>query len=90
MKLKEAKVLSRPQVFFVKAWDPEEGDISTYAGPFHSKNDAENFAEKMAQLDQQKYAGLIDYDFPEYYVETLLGPEEFRQEIEKHLDEFAG
>ena len=88
-KLNEARYDHRA-VYFVQAFDPEDGDISTYAGPFPSEAEANKFANHMISRDKQYFGERVDWnDLPAYHVEKLLPPDAFIEEINQHVEQFA-
>lgn len=77
-------------VYFVQAFDPEDGDISTYAGPFDKKSLAENFAHNMARRDEREFGESVDMnDLPSYNVEQLLSESQFAEAMYNHVKVFA-
>jgi hypothetical protein len=84
--LLEAKY-AKQVTYIVQAFDPEDGDMGTYAGPFTNEQDAKKFAATMqarfrgASEDAQEY-------LPSYHVETLLEADPFIEQIDNHVSAF--
>ena len=77
-------------VYFVKAFDQEDGDISTNAGPFKSEAEAKKFARQMGQRDSEKFKGRVNEDdLPSYFVEELLAIDAFVEIMDRHTEQFA-
>jgi len=95
MRLEDIKQLNEAgyagrEVYFVQAFDPEDGDISTYAGPFDKKSLAENFAHNMARRDQREFGDRVNpNDLPAYHVEKLLNESQFAEAMYNHVEVFA-
>jgi len=88
-KLTEARYAGR-EVYFVGAFDPEDGQLDTFAGPFNNKATAENFAHNMAERDKREFKGKINpNDFPTYNVEKMLNESDFAEAMYNHIEVFA-
>lgn len=89
-KLTEARYTTGKETYFVQALDPEDGDISLYAGPFQDEQSAEKFTKQMRDRDKKRYKDRVNQDdLPSYYVEKLLPADEFIEMMDQHIEVFA-
>jgi hypothetical protein len=85
----EAKYASQ-KLWVVNAFDPEEGLLEVYAGPFTSEDEANNFAKSLSTTIKQMFEQAGGHDeFGKYYLDDLPifsvieidNPDVFKNEI---------
>ncbi len=92
--LNEAKYTTGGKtVYFVKAFDPEDGDLETYAGPFQNEHHAKKFQKVATALVKKRLRASEDpeyhkNDMPVFIIEKIVEPEVFLQEINRHIESF--
>lgn len=96
MKLKqlnEARYTTGKIVYFVQAFDPEDGDLEQYAGPFHDEASAKKFATIVDRAVENKFNDM-DTDehlrqyLPTFHVQKIMDPQDFLQAMNVHLGSF--
>lgn len=94
MKLKqlnEARYTTGKTLYFVQAFDPEDGDMEQYAGPFFNEASAKKFANAMFAAGENKFNNM-DTDeqyrqyLPTFHVQTIMDPQDFLQAMIRHLE----
>jgi len=82
--------------YIVQAWDPEDGDLETYAGPFNNKATAEKFAKRANETTENKFNNMDIKDeqyrqyLPTFHVQEIIDPQDFLQVMNKHLEQMLG
>lgn len=72
-------------LYFIQAFDPEDGLLETFAGPFDNKNEANKFVKWMERHDQKKFGDRVNpNDMIVYGVHEMLSAEDFIKEMEEH------
>ncbi len=95
MRLEDIKNLTEAgyvgkSLYFIQAYDPEDGLLDTYAGPFNSKNEAKKFVKWMEHHDQEMFGDRVDInDIPSYMINEMSSAKDFIKEMEEHIEVFA-
>jgi len=78
--------------YVVQAFDPEDGDLETYAGPFNNKATAEKFAKTANDTTENKFNNMdVEDDYrqylPTFHVQKIMNPQDFLQAMNNHLEQ---
>jgi len=98
MKLKqltEAKYAKGRTVYFVSAFDPEDGDMEQYAGPFQDKEMAKKFVQVAHATTEKAFVtvGVEDAHrmyLPNFHVQKIMDPETFLRTMNEHIETMFG
>lgn len=96
--LLEAKYAGR-ETWIVQVFDPEEGLIEEFAGPFNTENEAQKFANELrATLEQlinqaggeEEYGDYALHDLPGFNVSQLDSPDVLQNKYIESVREYYG
>ena len=81
--------------YFVQAFDPEDGDLEQYAGPFNDESSAEKFAKFATTAAEKKFTDMDTEEeyrayIPTFHVQKIMVPQDFLQAMNRHLEQMLG
>lgn len=88
--LTEAGYVGNNSLYFIQAYDPDDGLLDIFAGPFKSKAEAKKFVKWMDHHDREMFGDRVDINnMPSYTINEMSSADAFIKEMEEHIEVFA-